>query len=138
MGAGFSPPKTIRQRRANPNAVHISVWSAATGRRFGKRVLATQRRLAAVLRRDQCLVSEAPWQSRQQAAGMGQHQAVESGDESPHSKRALQVLNLANWSKNYAALGGTPALHWTFLPGEQEFEIEIAHPVPGYLKYGYR
>jgi len=67
-----------------------------------------------------------------------QHQAVESGDESPHSKRALQVLNLANWSKNYAALGGTPALHWTFLPGEQEFEIEIAHPVPGYLKYGYR
>jgi len=40
--------------------------------------------------------------------------------------------------KSYAALGGTPALHWTFLPGEQEFEIGIAHPVPGYLKYGYR
>jgi hypothetical protein len=68
------------------------VWRAATGRRSGKRVPAAQRQLAAVFRRDRCWVSGAPWQSRQQAAGGGQHQAVENGDESPHSKRAFRPM----------------------------------------------
>ena len=68
------------------------VWSAATSRRSEKRVLAEQRQLAAVFRRDKCLVSGAPWQSRQQAAGVGQYQAVDSGDQSPHSKRALRAM----------------------------------------------
>ena len=80
------------------------VWSAATRRCSGNRVLARQRQLAAVFRRDQCLATGAPRQSRQQAAGVGQHQDVESGDQSPHSKRAMGAIR-----KNYAALGVPPA-----------------------------
>ena len=61
-------------------------------RRSGNRVLAGQRQLAAVFSRDPCLATGAPQQSRQQAAGVGHHQAVESGDQSPHSKRAMGAM----------------------------------------------
>ena len=38
------------------------------------------------------LATGAPRPFRQQAAGVGQHQAVESGNQSPHSKRAMGTM----------------------------------------------
>ena len=99
------------------------VWNAATGRRSGKRVLAAQRQLAAVFRRDQCLVSGVRWQSRQQAAGVGQHQAVESGDESPHSKRAFRPV----WPK-LCGIGRDTRVWWALQEG---LTTSLAHAVVG-------
>jgi hypothetical protein len=39
------------------------------------------------------LAAGAPRQSRQQAAVVVQRQAVESGDQSPHSKRAMSAMS---------------------------------------------